>query len=59
MRQEIAQEAYKATPPVAVTGWAWINGMTLEKWVAVATLIYIVLQAGHLVWRWYREWRKK
>ena len=59
MRQEIAQEAMKASPPAVITGWAWLNGMTLEKWVAVATLVYIGLQAAHLLWRWFREIRGK
>lgn len=59
MRQEIAQELAKAAPPVTVTSWAWLNGLTLDKWVAIATLIYIVLQAAHLVWKWWREFQRR
>ncbi len=58
MRQEVVQESIKATPPAMVAGWAWLNGMTLEKWVALATLAYIGMQAAYLLWRWIREWRK-
>jgi hypothetical protein len=55
MRQEIAQEAVKATPPVAVAGSAWFLGLTLNDIVLLATLAYIGLQAGYLVWKWFRE----
>lgn len=55
MRQEIAQEAMKATPPVAVALAGHFAGMTLQDWVLIATLVYVVLQAGHLLWKWYRE----
>lgn len=55
MKVEIAQETLKASPPVTVTAWAWINGLTLDKWVALATLTYIVLQAIYLLWKWVRE----
>lgn len=59
MKAEVAQEAYKATPPVVITGWAWLNGLPIEKWVGWATLVYIGLQAAYLVWKWYRESQKK
>lgn len=39
----------KAAPPVAVTSANFILGFTLNDWVAIATLIYIVLQAFFLV----------
>ena len=59
MKAEVVHESLKATPPVAVTGWAWMNGLTLSDAVALATLAYIALQAGYLVWKWVKEWRKK
>ena len=58
MKQDIAQEAAKAAPPVAVTGWAWVHGLTISDAVALATLAYIALQAGYLVWKWVREIRR-
>lgn len=58
MRVAIANEGLKATPPVTVTAVAWMQGMTLTDAVALATLIYIVLQAGYLIWKWVREARK-
>lgn len=58
MRTAIAAEGLKATPPVTVTAIAWMNGLTLNEAVAIATLIYIGMQIGYLVWKWIREARK-
>lgn len=59
MRTEIAQESMKAAPPVAVTTVAFMQGLTLNEVVALATLGYIGLQAGYLLWKWWREWKRK
>lgn len=58
MKQDIAHEAAKSAPPVAVAGSAWLFGLTLNDWVAVGTLAYLVLQGAYLAWRWYRETRR-
>lgn len=59
MRMEVASESLKATPPVTITALAWMNALTLNEVVALATLGYIALQAGYLIWKWVREARKK
>jgi len=44
----------------AVAG-ATIYGLTLQDWVAIATLVYVALQVGLLVpkyWRLLIGWRK-
>lgn len=42
-------EAMKATPPLLVAA-------SDPQWtVAVATVLYIVLQAAYLIWKWRRE----
>lgn len=53
-----AAAAVKSSPPLAAVG-AMATGMTLNNWVAVATLVYVVLQAAYLVWKWARELRAK
>jgi hypothetical protein len=57
MKQEIATEGMKSAPPVAVTAASVVQGVTLNEWVAIATIIYIALQAGYLVWKWFKEFR--
>jgi hypothetical protein len=56
IKTEAAQQVAKATPAVA---GATIAGLTLNEWVAIATITYIVLQAGYLLWKWRRELKKK
>ncbi|WP_315384793.1 hypothetical protein [Microvirgula aerodenitrificans] len=59
MSKEIVAEAIKAAPPVAVTT-ASLAGLSLAEWVSIATILYIGLQVGLLVpryWREYRAWR--
>ena len=59
MKQAITQESLKSAPPVIVTAWAWMNGLTLNEVVALATLGYIVLQAGYLIWKWWHEFKRR
>lgn len=57
MKTEVTHESLKASPPVAVTV-AWMNGLTMNELVAIATLAYIALQAGYLIWKWIREYKR-
>jgi hypothetical protein len=59
VKQEIAQETAKSAPAVVVTAWAWMSGLTLTDLVALATLAYIALQAGYLIWKWWREFNRR
>lgn len=53
---EAGVAAAKLAPPAAVVTAA-ANGYTLQDWVGIATLAYIVLQAAYLAWKWWRELR--
>ncbi len=52
MKAETTIETAKAVPAV---GGAMLYSFTLNEAVALATLIYIVLQVGYLIWKWRRE----
>lgn len=58
MQQIVATEGMKASPPVAVSAMATVQGWQMADWVALATVLYILMQAGYLGWKWYREYRK-
>jgi membrane protein implicated in regulation of membrane protease activity len=48
--------AGKVSPGVAyVAGSA--AGLTLDQWVAIATLVYLALQTALLVWKFFRDRR--
>ena len=52
-KSDIAAEVAKATPPVTVAG-ATVAGVQVNDLILWATLIYIVLQIGFLLYRWRR-----
>ena len=58
MKTELAQQTAYASPPLAATG-AILVGLTLNEWVAAATIVYIVMQAIYLGWKWHQEWKAK
>lgn len=58
MREAIAAEGLKATPPITVSVVAFTQGLTISDAVGYATLAYIAMQAAYLLWRWIREARK-
>jgi hypothetical protein len=51
-------EAAKSSPPIAVLA-VTAQGMTLQEWVYAATLVYIALQAGWLLWKWWKAFSTK
>lgn len=61
MSQKLADasnEAVKASPPIAVLG-ATVYGMTLQDYVFVLTIVYLVAQISWLLWKWYRAFTTK
>lgn len=52
-KSDLAAEAVKSAPPVTVAGLT-VAGVSLNDLVLLATLIYITLQAGFLLYRWVR-----
>jgi hypothetical protein len=59
MKREIAEEAAKASPPLAVALSGWLGGLTINEAVGLTTIFYILLQAGYLIWKWIKEYRTK
>lgn len=49
MKDELISAARNTAPPASVAAWQYFTGLPVEKWVAFATLLYIILQAWFLV----------
>jgi len=47
----------KASPPLAV-GTLSASGVSLEEWVFIATLVYLVLQILYLGYKFVRDLRR-
>lgn len=52
MKIETTVESAKAAP--AIIG-ATLSAVTMNELVAGATLVYILLQAAYLIWKWRKE----
>lgn len=50
-----AVEGAKAAPPVTVVATNLANGWTMTHTVTALTILYLLLQAAYLVWRWSNE----
>jgi hypothetical protein len=42
--QQAIKAAAETAPPLAVAGYHYLLQMPIEKWVSVATLLYVLLQ---------------
>ena len=49
LKNEVAEQLVKASPPIAVSAGSVLSGVTLNNWVLIATLLYIILQAIILI----------
>ena len=56
-RGDISTSVAHTIPSIGATGVTTVFGLPSSEWVAVATLVFIALQAGHLIWKWRREAR--
>lgn len=59
MKDELAAAAAKSAPPIVVSGAPALLDLTLNEWVAIATLAYIFLQAFFLIRSEMRKRRRK
>lgn len=57
LKQTVEVEAAKATPPVLVTAADQLGAISVNKYVAIATLVYVLMQAAYLGWKWYKEYK--
>jgi hypothetical protein len=54
--QDTMVAAMKAAPPVAVTSAHWLFGLTLNDWVAIFTIVYVLLQTALLIYNFLCGW---
>ena len=52
-KSDLVSEATKAAPPVTVVG-ATVAGVQVSDLILWATLVYLVLQIGFLLYRWHK-----
>jgi hypothetical protein len=48
-----------ASIPAFAAVMSWLFGVPLEKWVALAGLVFLILQSAFLLWKWRRDHRRE
>ena len=59
IKNEIGEQVAKAAPPVVIAAGSAVPGITLNEWVFIATLIYIVIQAVILIRKEIRNTKRE
>lgn len=57
-RQEIAGQTVQALPSLGAI-YMWVAGVPVEKWAAVAGLVFILVQTAGYLWRLRRDIRRE
>ena len=53
--QAVESAAAKVAAPAMVVA-ASVGGLSVAEWMYIATIAYVVIQSGYLLWKWRREW---
>lgn len=48
----------QAVPSIAAI-WAYVAGITPERWLTYWGIAFLALQAGYLLWKWRRDVRRE
>ena len=57
MKTEVMSEGAKSTLPVTVSALAWFDAVPLNNWLILVSILYVLMQASYLVWKWYKEYK--
>lgn len=55
-KQDIATAVFHATPGAVTAGGFRLAGLPLSDWLVLASIAFVALQAGYLVWKWRRDY---
>ncbi|MDR0215561.1 MAG: hypothetical protein LBJ15_16385 [Comamonas sp.] len=58
-KQDIAGALYQATPGAVTAGGFRLAGLPLSDWLVLASIAFVALQAGYLVWKWRRDYMRE
>ncbi len=57
-KHDMVAQGWQAVPSLVAIG-AWVAGLTIEKWVGLVGIGFIVLQSLGYVWRWRRDIKRE
>lgn len=57
IKNEVTKQVIFTAPAAWVATMTLILGLSLNEWVAVASITYCILQSSYLAYRWIKEIR--
>lgn len=57
-KHDLVSAAYQSAPGAAAAGSAGVFGLPLSDMLVLASIAFVALQAGYLVWKWRRDARR-
>lgn len=58
-RHDVGVAVAQSTPGAVASAGTHIAGLPLSDWAVVATILFVLLQVGHLIWKWRRDARRE
>ena len=58
-KRELVSAGMQAAPGVAAAGGASVMGLQLSDWLVLLSMVFVLLQAAYLIWKWRREARRE
>lgn len=58
-KHDLANAAGQVTPGALAASATRIGGLPLSEWAVIASILFIVLQAANLAWKWRRDARRE
>lgn len=57
-KHEVVVQAALGTPSAAAVLWTKVMGLSIDNWLGLFGIGFIVLQAMYLLWKWWRDIQK-
>ncbi len=58
-KHDLAIAAAQTAPGVVASSGASVLGLPLSDWAVLATIAFVALQAGNLIWKWRRDYLRE
>ena len=58
IRHDVAVATAQSTPSLTAVAM-WFSNHDVNYWVGIAGLLFILMQAGYLAWKWRRDIRRE
>ena len=55
LKHEVVSQAIACTPSVLAVFWTKVLDLSIDNWLGLSGIAFILLQASYLIWKWRRD----